>query len=1117
MERLLERFFHDDPERRWELQLVADEVGMGKTFVALATAYAVLRATRGPDEAPPDLARCQRRVLVIAPQNAALVSKWQREVGEFIKRCWTGGATEGDARHPWFTAGAPIARLDDLAAALCREEGPGVLVTHMGVLGSAKLVDYELKRRYVLGHLFRVWSNRLPLDARERLLRGTPEGWPRDPRNLLEIAEGDRTKLPLGDDIFREALDQLAARDESDPGRALFDGLLSRCKEAAEPYTHDRNVLFKRIEGDLTELYRHVCFAAASKALPLVIVDEAHNWKNGPRAGSNGYERFRQFVAPRMRRALLLTATPFQLHPDEMLELLKAGDALAPCPTRTASVARTRRLADHREKVLAPVLRTAADRSRAFARTWAAFPTRLTGDLDAAWSGEALLALRVTLRDLAHAEGAVDGGRVERLIDAAVVSFDPELRAILREALRLYAHNEDLSQELGAFVIRHRRRTEHRLVRVGSEYEQPSAVVRQRPDRSVLHAAPGLDVRGEAELPHYLLMRLVSLTKSERGRTSLGTALTGCYSTLHASAEGRTVAQNLKDHDPRATYLRLLRTMTTEARDVDHPKVRAVVDATVRAWRAGEKTLIFCFRTHTSKRLQALLGDRIEKELRTRRGALSGGADALTRLRSRFTRREGDLVSLGLDRVLWSVRWAAWSNEHSLPEVAQDDLRLTDDELDALARLALRHGVDLRDETPDRVFLHRATEHLLARRMRTRGRVGSHLFRDLLEAMSRPAWVERAYGLDGEAESLTEATDGAPLDERGVHFVYKPRSEPDDAEVAALGQRLRERRERARRQGQVSLFDVYAEAPSFWLGASPESNVAGDAGSSTARALASFHGNLLHLTRARGRGFEWRERRMVFQALRRALMRESLLLRLLPERSDLHEQGWGEVLVQRFFEALPGQRESNAERLAVFVEDLRAASGSVSDGTSERHALYDATRMRETSFVALVDGSTSPERRNRVFAGFNSPLLPEVLICTTVGQEGIDLHRHCRHVVHYDLAWNPAVLEQRTGRVDRIGSKTFRERAAAPDDPEPAVLDVGVPFLAATYDERMYEELRVRAQTFEVLTGGDVAADNPEGADDIENAQGEEQGLTLPALPLRMVDDLRVRLQVWSE
>jgi superfamily II DNA/RNA helicase len=58
-------------------------------------------------------------------------------------------------------------------------------------------------------------------------------------------------------------------------------------------------------------------------------------------------------------------------------------------------------------------------------------------------------------------------------------------------------------------------------------------------------------------------------------------------------------------------------------------------------------------------------------------------------------------------------------------------------------------------------------------------------------------------------------------------------------------------------------------------------------------------------------------------------------------------------------------------------------------------------------------------------------VLPDILICTQVGQEGIDLHRHCRHVVHYDLGWNSASIEQSTGRVDRIGSKTTRERKIA--------------------------------------------------------------------------------------
>jgi hypothetical protein len=77
--------------------------------------------------------------------------------------------------------------------------------------------------------------------------------------------------------------------------------------------------------------------------------------------------------------------------------------------------------------------------------------------------------------------------------------------------------------------------------------------------------------------------------------------------------------------------------------------------------------------------------------------------------------------------------------------------------------------------------------------------------------------------------------------------------------------------------------------------------------------------------------------------------------------------------------------------------------------------------------IQLVKGGMS--NRDRYFLGFNTPYRPEILISTSVGQEGIDLHRECRHVIHHDLDWNPAVIEQRTGRVDRIGSKVERERA----------------------------------------------------------------------------------------
>jgi hypothetical protein len=171
--------------------------------------------------------------------------------------------------------------------------------------------------------------------------------------------------------------------------------------------------------------------------------------------------------------------------------------------------------------------------------------------------------------------------------------------------------------------------------------------------------------------------------------------------------------------------------------------------------------------------------------------------------------------------------------------------------------------------------------------------------------------------------------------------------------------------------------------------------------------------------------------------------------------------------------------------------------------------------------AVLVQGNTKAENRNAIFGGFNTPLLPEVLICTSVGQEGIDLHRECRNVIHYDLGWNPATIEQRTGRTDRIGSKAERERRLAQrgapklsEDLMPG-LDIGLPYLAATYDERMYDVLRTRAQIFEILTGGDPTADRDSDAPwNLSDDEGTVSNVSYVALPQEMLDDLRVDLSV---
>jgi superfamily II DNA/RNA helicase len=69
-------------------------------------------------------------------------------------------------------------------------------------------------------------------------------------------------------------------------------------------------------------------------------------------------------------------------------------------------------------------------------------------------------------------------------------------------------------------------------------------------------------------------------------------------------------------------------------------------------------------------------------------------------------------------------------------------------------------------------------------------------------------------------------------------------------------------------------------------------------------------------------------------------------------------------------------------------------------------------------------------RGDRVRDAFNSPFRPMALVTTSIGQEGLDFHRYCRHVVHWDLPGNPVDLEQREGRVDRHGGLAVRRALA---------------------------------------------------------------------------------------
>ncbi len=85
-----------------------------------------------------------------------------------------------------------------------------------------------------------------------------------------------------------------------------------------------------------------------------------------------------------------------------------------------------------------------------------------------------------------------------------------------------------------------------------------------------------------------------------------------------------------------------------------------------------------------------------------------------------------------------------------------------------------------------------------------------------------------------------------------------------------------------------------------------------------------------------------------------------------------------------------------------------------------------------SQFCRLLDGGVAAKTRQAIQASFNRREVgPYVLVAQSmVGREGLNLHRACRKVFLFHPEWNPGVMEQQIGRVDRIESLWTKLAAA---------------------------------------------------------------------------------------
>jgi superfamily II DNA/RNA helicase len=110
-------------------------------------------------------------------------------------------------------------------------------------------------------------------------------------------------------------------------------------------------------------------------------------------------------------------------------------------------------------------------------------------------------------------------------------------------------------------------------------------------------------------------------------------------------------------------------------------------------------------------------------------------------------------------------------------------------------------------------------------------------------------------------------------------------------------------------------------------------------------------------------------------------------------------------------------------------------------------AVSDVLRARRR--IGAIHGGVAPDVRRSVVDAFNHGAL-DVLVATDAAGEGLNLHRRCRLVIDIELPWNPRRLEQRVGRVDRLGQRRTVHAIRM--------------FHPGTIEQRVLERLQLRAR-----------------------------------------------------
>ncbi|MEU8558394.1 DEAD/DEAH box helicase [Streptomyces anthocyanicus] len=165
----------------------------------------------------------------------------------------------------------------------------------------------------------------------------------------------------------------------------------------------------------------------------------------------------------------------------------------------------------------------------------------------------------------------------------------------------------------------------------------------------------------------------------------------------------------------------------------------------------------------------------------------------------------------------------------------------------------------------------------------------------------------------------------------------------------------------------------------------------------------------------------------------------SARIKTLEKKDDPQGTAAELAALHRLSELAADLTEADSAKFAALVRQLREEIG-VGPGSDERVVVF-SERVQTLEWLAdvlpaalgfkgraardcvrIMHGGLSDEQQMACVEEFGLADTPvRVLVTGDVASEGVNLHRQCHQLVHYDVPWSLIRIEQRNGRIDRYG------------------------------------------------------------------------------------------------